>query len=195
MFKKRFFKKTIPILMAVIMSVTIFAGCGASRSGPEQAFRDITEAYLEGKTATVRALSADPCSALCESAFLYDDDNECYEAYDNRFKTELQQLEEEYGKKLKLKYKIINVTEYSQDEIDALNKCISEKWGKLYEGCAIQELQVLEIETTLKGRDGKNTETNEYSFYKMDDKWYVGGIFFLPDIDSMENAIEQYSKK
>lgn len=79
-------------------------------------------------------------------------------------------MKEEYGKKVKLSYKVTDKEKLDKDEVKDLQE--SFKW-RYDEKVKIKEAYVLELEMKIKGSEGKDEEDVEMTVIKIGSDWYL----------------------
>lgn len=83
-------------------------------------------------------------------------------------KQDLKELENEYGKNIKIKYKVKSKEKIDKDSLEILEKVVKSRYNKKVK---VRNGYTLEVETTLKGDKGSNTDTTKMYVYKIDGKW------------------------
>lgn len=85
----------------------------------------------------------------------------------------LKSYEKEYGKNIKISYKILDKEKLDEEDLEEME----EKIEKYYD----EEVKVkagydVTVKSTIKGKKDSETSTRTVSVYKIDGKWYLLGI-------------------
>lgn len=80
----------------------------------------------------------------------------------------LDNLEDEYGEKIKISYKITKKEKIKKDELSKVQEYIEKKYDEKVKVKAGYELKV---KATVKGKDDEDTDTKKMYVYKIDGKW------------------------
>lgn len=96
------------------------------------------------------------------------------------FKDFKEELEEEFGKDVSFDYKITEVEEYDEDDLDDVRTAL-----KLYgiPKKTVTEAYEVEIELTIEGDDDEDTDDTSLTVVKIDGDWYVLECIVRADID------------
>ena len=85
----------------------------------------------------------------------------------------LESLEEEYGKNIKISYKILDKEKIEKDDLED----VQEKIEKYYdEKVKVSAGYKVTVKSTVKGKEDSETDTDTMSVYKIDGKWYLLGL-------------------
>ncbi|HKL79710.1 MAG TPA: zinc ribbon domain-containing protein [Mobilitalea sp.] len=79
-------------------------------------------------------------------------------------------LENEFGKRIKMSYKVTDKDKLDKDDIESMEEDIEYSSDKKIN---IKEAYELEVEMTIKGSKGKETEDTEMTVIKIGSKWYL----------------------
>lgn len=80
----------------------------------------------------------------------------------------LDNLEDEYGEKIKVSYKITKKEKIKKDDLENVAKYIDEKYDEDVKVSAGYEVKV---KATIKGKDDEDTDSQKMYVYKIDGKW------------------------
>lgn len=85
----------------------------------------------------------------------------------------LESLEDEYGKNIKISYKILDKEKIDKDDLED----VQEKIEKYYdEEVKVSKGYKVTVKSTVKGKDDSESDTDTMSVYKIDGKWYLLGL-------------------
>lgn len=85
----------------------------------------------------------------------------------------LESLEEEYGKNIKISYKILDKEKIEKDDLED----VQEKIEKYYDAkVKVSAGYKVTVKSTVKGKEDSETDTDTMSVYKIDGKWYLLGL-------------------
>ena len=79
-----------------------------------------------------------------------------------------ENLEDEYGKNIKIKYEITKKEKIKKDELSKVQEYIEKKYDSKVKVSAGYEVKV---KATIKGKDDEDTDTQKMYVYKIDGKW------------------------
>ena len=85
----------------------------------------------------------------------------------------LKSLEKEYGKNIKISYKIIDTEKIKKDDLEKVKEKVSKYYDK---DVKISEGYKVTVKSTIKGKDDSETDTDDMKVYKIDGKWYILGL-------------------
>lgn len=80
----------------------------------------------------------------------------------------LDNLEDEYGEKIKISYKVTKKEKIKKDELSKIQDYIEKKYDEKVKVSAGYEVKV---KATIKGKDDEDTDTQKMYVYKIDGKW------------------------
>ena len=201
---KNLLKKIGILIMVALMSVSLIAcssgskgsgggggGGKSSKSTPEAALEAITKAYEDRDAEKAFELMYDPYFLEYMIEEGYDDKEEALEYYAERFEDEIEEAEDWFGKNLKYSIDVLDKTELDKDEVAAVNRYLYEEYGHIYDDKeVIEEICILEVETTFEGDKDSDEEEEEGVAYKIDGKWYIDNI----SIYIVEEALDEYGE-
>lgn len=91
-----------------------------------------------------------------------------YDYDDDDMEDMMDYLEDEYGEKIKISYKIKDKEKIKKDDLEDIQKYIEEIYDEEVKVKAGYEVKV---KATIKGKDGDESNTEEMYVYKIDGKW------------------------
>lgn len=80
----------------------------------------------------------------------------------------LDSLEDEYGEKIKISYKITKKDKIKKDDLKNVQKYIKQKYD---EEVKVSKGYELKVKATIKGKDDDDTDTQKMYVYKINGKW------------------------
>ncbi|MBQ7898055.1 MAG: hypothetical protein IJ323_06490 [Clostridia bacterium] len=96
---------------------------------------------------------------------------------EKEFEDQLQILEKEYGKNLKVEFVILDKEELDEYDLDDLKDALKESYG-ISEKSVSKAFEV-EVEATIKGDRDEDTDEQDMTIVKIDGKWYISTIFSM----------------
>ena len=187
---QKIIKIAIPIV-AVILVLIILAACGVFTHGSEKALKKLYKAMAKGDGKAIYNLTIDPIELekAIDSEYNDIDSKEDYiEEFKENAEEELDDLEDEFGNRLKTKVEIKKVTKYKKKEVKELGEYLEEHYD--YEAKDLQDIRVLKAKVTIKGSEDDDSDTDEYVVAKIKGKWYVGGVGDLYSKDRIESVLD-----
>lgn len=103
--------------------------------------------------------------------------DEIKEELEERFDGELEELEDYYGKNLKVKYKVLEKEVMDEDDLDDLKDNLKDTYG--IKKRSVQKALEVEVEATIKGRDDEDTMEQDMIIVKIDGDWYITTVFSM----------------
>lgn len=95
----------------------------------------------------------------------------------------LDSLEDEYGEKIKISYKITKSEKIKKDDLENIAKYIE----KIYkEDVKVTAGKEVKVKATIKGKDDEDTDTDKMYVYKIDGKWKL----FNVSPETAKNAVK-----
>ena len=187
-------KAIVPIvagIVAVVAVIVIVFSLGIFKHGSVKTIEKMTKATVKGDGKTMYELSVDPymLEFMLDNDYRdYDDEQDIIDEYNDRAEDVVDELEDEYGDRLKASIEVKKVTKYEKDEIETLAEYLSDQKIYDYPEDALQDVRVIKVRTTIKGSDDEDSETEEMVVCKIDGKWYVSSIFYSKD--QIENILD-----
>ena len=87
---------------------------------------------------------------------------------DEYMEDRVDELEDEYGEKLKVSYKITKKEKIKKDDLEDVKEYIEERYE---EDVKVSKGYELKVKATIKGKDDEDTESQKMYVYKIDGKW------------------------
>ena len=88
----------------------------------------------------------------------------------------VESLEDEFGKRLKVSYKITDKDKLDKDDIEELQDDVQYSYG---EKVKIKEAYELEVEMKIKGSEDNRKDTSDVTVIKVGSKWYLSDRSFM----------------
>lgn len=85
----------------------------------------------------------------------------------------LEDLEDEYGDKIKISYKILDKEKIDKEDLEDLQDKIEDYYD---EEVKVKKGYELSIKSTIKGKDDEESDTSTLEVYKIDGKWCILGL-------------------
>lgn len=167
-------KKVLAILMAVVLVVGIFAGCGKSGGGSHP----VNKTYTEAIDLTMKLLAGKPLNQTeakkmqAEKFFAYSVDfSEYYADVQRQCKINENTMIAAFGKDYAVSYEIISNKELSAEERYTATKHLnSEVW---FDAAALSEVRELELKVSFTGEDLNKEFDMGIQIMKIGDGWYI----------------------
>jgi hypothetical protein len=96
-------------------------------------------------------------------AYYSDDINDFMKEYMNTFK-------EQYGDNFVVTYKIVDKEKLDSSDVESLEEEIEYTYD---EKINIDEIYELDVELSIKGSDGEDSDTSTFTVFKVGSKWYI----------------------
>ncbi len=157
---------SVVALIALIVLVNIIKS--VSTPGYEKPIKSLTEGLEKYDFKKMISAYPDYISDDMEDYLDYFDDEE--EMFDEMFGS----LEDEYGKRIKISYKITDKDKMDRDEIEAIEEDIEYSYD---EEVNIKEGYTLEVKLTIKGSEDRDTDKTEIDVIRIGSKWYLANAF------------------
>ena len=113
--------------------------------------------------------------------------NEKYEVDDDDMEKMHDSLEDKYGEKIKISYKIVKKENIKKDDLKKVQEYIKKVYNEDVKVSAGKEVKV---KATIKGKDDSDTDTSKMYVYKIDGKWKL----FDVSPSSAKDYLKAYSK-
>lgn len=181
---------------AVLLTLIILLVAGVFKPGDKKAIEKYFNSIAKGDGKAEYEVSVNPYqleSMLSLSYYGYDTKNDVIDDYIEDAEDNLDDLEDEFGKNLKVKIEFRKVKKYTKKEIRAINEYIYDEYSSIYyDSNPIQDIRVYTISATISGTRDSDTDKDEMIVYKMKGKWYVNSIAGLYDTDDIEEVLDDY---
>lgn len=167
-------KKFAPVaVVALLVAVVVIIVAIASNAGYKGVVNKYMKSYINNNPDKfVKTLSA----TWFSEDFDEEEMEEFKEDFDDEVKDMYDELEEEYGKGVKVKYEILGSYDIDEERMESIEDVLDERdvdYGKEAKGKKVVLL------VTIKGDDKEITSSTEVTLVKEDGKWKVyRGLFF-----------------
>ena len=162
-------KKLIVPVVAIVAVLAIIIGLIASLGGGyKTALNNYYKKYLIGKATQSTIKNMYPKEYWEE---MDTDPEEAWESYEEYSEDMVEALEEEYGKNLRVTYKITDKDKLDKDDLKELREDLHESWGVKKK--AVKKAYELELDLTIKGRDDEETDEATVTVAKIGSRWYI----------------------
>lgn len=172
MLKNKSLLKVFAIFAVLLLSMYMLTGCEteSSKKDKEKSNDSVSSSYEEPIKNMIEGLSEANSSKFLKAfpSFISDYMKDIFT--DKYLETTLKTAEEEYGKNVKMTYKITDKTEIDSDELKEMEEAVKTNFDKEIK---ITKGYELGIEVTTKGDDEEDTETDEMNVYEIDGNWYI----------------------
>ena len=160
-------KKVLALLLSVLLLVSLLTACaGGGAKGTAVKFAKAMFDPKGGKTIIDLLPKAYVDAAIEEGTF--DDKNAMIDELNDALQEVADSAEEEYGK-YKVTVKADGVDEWDEDKVEEYNSTM-----ELFEiDVEAKEGADVDLEITIKGKDGENSQDITISAIKVDGKWCV----------------------
>lgn len=88
-------------------------------------------------------------------------------------------LEDDYGKNVKITYKVVKKKEIKKKDLNDLEESVEDRYD---EKVKVEKGYELKLKATVKGSEDKDTDTARINVYKIDGKWVIAGLESLSTI-------------
>lgn len=115
----------------------------------------------------------DAMDDMFEEEDVYEDEediDDIDDAFDYLAEEQHDSLVDEYGKNIRIKHKITDKEKLDKDELKDIEKSLKEMFD---EKCKVKKGYELEVEATIKGKDGKDTADEKITVIKLDGDWVM----------------------
>ncbi|MBP3502638.1 MAG: zinc ribbon domain-containing protein [Clostridia bacterium] len=92
---------------------------------------------------------------------------------------QLESFEDEYGKNIKITYKILDKEKIDKEDLEDLQENLEDKYEDSKKKCKVSAGYKLSVKMTIKGKDDKETDTSTINVYKIGGKWCLAGASSL----------------
>lgn len=162
--------KVVAIIAMLVMSMYMLTGCGNNDSKKDKDDNASQGTYEEPIKYLVEGLSEANSDKFLK-AFPNFVADQLGKYFDNDYLQEaLEKAEDEYGKNVKMSYKVTGKEDLSSDELEEMVEDIQNSYDKNVE---IKKGYAVDVEITTKGDDDEDTEEDTINVYEIDGKWYV----------------------
>ena len=163
-------KKMVIGIAAIVAVLAIIIGLfSVLGGGYRTALNNYYKKYLIGKATKTTIKNMYPKQYWEENDIDPDDMYENYEEYYKEYAVE--SLEDEYGKNLRVSYKITDKDKLDKDDLKELREELSESWGIKKKD--VKKAYELELDITIRGSEDKDTDEATVIVAKIGSKWYI----------------------
>lgn len=149
----------VAALLVIFLLAKLFGGLGTP--GYEKPIQYMCEGMEKGKFKTMMKAFPDYIADQFED--FYGDD------MDDMMDNMLDSLKDEYGKNVKISYKVVDKEKLDKDDIEELEDGVKYYYG---EKIKIKEAYELEVELKVKGSKGSDKDTSDIKVIKIGSSWY-----------------------
>lgn len=162
-------KLIIPIVAGVaVIALLIVLFSALFGGGYKTALNNYYKKYLIGKATQSTIKNMYPDEYWDENDIDPEDIWESYEEYSDDM---VDSLEDEYGKNLRVTYKITDKDKMDKDDLKDLASELHEEWGVKKK--SVKQAYELELEVTIKGSEDEETDDMDVVVVKIGSKWYI----------------------
>ncbi len=162
------FKSILALVIVLVLSMSLFTGCGAAYSGSVDNF---LEATYEGKVDKIERLAPDAYWDDLKDGLTGMTLAEVEDAYEKMYTKILEQLEDEIGEFKGISYEIINEAKIEEEKLNEIAEAISDRLDINKD--EIKRGYEIDIKYTLKGADDEMVEYDLLEVIKIGSDWYV----------------------
>lgn len=101
-----------------------------------------------------------------------DDD---YKIDDDDIEKLLENLEDEYGKNIKITYKVLDKEKIDKEDLEDLQEKLEDQYEDSKKKCKVTAGYKVTVKMTIKGKDDKDTDSTTINVYKIGGKWCIAG--------------------
>ncbi len=88
---------------------------------------------------------------------------------------QIEKLEDDYGKNVKVKYKVIEKEKMDEDDLDDIKDTLKDSYGIAKK--SVKKGLEVELEVTIKGKEDEDTQEIDLTLVKIGGNWYYTAIF------------------
>lgn len=98
-----------------------------------------------------------------------------YQDIDDMLEDLMDDMKDEYGKNVKITYKVTDKEKLDKDDLKDWKKTIKSRYNEKVD---VTKGYELEVEMKIKGKEDSDEEETDFTVLKIDGKWYLmGGLF------------------
>ena len=165
------------VLIILIIIIASVAG-----NGYKKAIDNYMDVLIYGKADKIEKLAPKEYWDYCEEN--YDTDiTDIIDQFEDSYEYLSDNLEEEYGKNVKVRYKITDKDDLSDKKLNTIRDNLKDEYGIAKK--SVTKAYKIDAEMTLKGSDDEDTEDMTLIIVKIGGSWYIcseSGDFFLDSI-------------
>lgn len=174
-------RKIISILAVLVLVLTVCTGCNSTKEKEkekedETTYEVVIKNYFNGMVEgdVEKYLSVYPEFMKMEDS-IDEDDMEYMK----------EMLEDEYGEKLKVSYKVAEEEKIEKEELEYVEKYIEARYD---EEVKVIDGYYVKVKATIKGEEDEETDTSEMYIYKIDGEWK----YFTISPDTAKTYVEEF---
>lgn len=152
-------KKIISALVALIMTVSVFAACGGSGSSTAT-----VKGTISSFGSALNAKSAKRLSRLMASDYLVKQHDMTMEEVEEMCEEIISDYTDEYGENCNVKLKVISEDYKKGDELEEIAEDLE---------LEIQSACEAEVEFSIKSKEREETDTDRVRLIKYQGRWYI----------------------
>ena len=171
----------VAVLVFVLLVSALFSG------GPEKAIDTYFDATVKGKYNKIEKLAPKDYWEYVEDEYDFDVDELIDNLKDNEVLEErLEELEDEYGKRIKTSIKYLDKIEADDDELDSIKDSLKERYDISKK--SVKKAYTIAYKATIKGSEEKESNFGTMTVVKVGSRWYVCSSSFY----AAEQFVSQY---
>ena len=167
---------------AAILIILIIIIASVAGNSYKKAIDNYMDVLVYGKANKIEKLAPKEYWDYCEEN--YDTDiNDVVDQFEDSYEYLSDSLEEEYGKNVKVRYKITEKDELSEKKLGTIRDNLKEEYGIAKK--SVTKAYEIEAEVTFKGSDDEDTKDMTLIVVKIGGSWYIcsePGDLFLDSI-------------
>ena len=176
--------KKLALVLASILIMLSLASCAGA--GYEAPIKNYFKAIQNENPEKMYNAIFDPFYAEYKLDEMDEDDtDELLDECKDAVKAAYDELEEEYGKNIKITYKVENVRKFTKSDVTYLGEYLEENYD--YEAKKVQDVAVLTVQSRVIGDEDNEADTADVVVIKVSGKWYYSQIF--SSLDGVKRAI------
>ena len=167
---------------AAVLIILIIIIASVAGNGYKKAIDNYMDVLIYGKADKIEKLAPKEYWDYCEEN--YDTDiTDIIDQFEDSYEYLSDHLEEEYGKNVKVRYKITDKDDLSDKKLNTIRDNLKDEYGIAKK--SVTKAYKIDAEMTLKGSDDEDTEDMTLIIVKIGGSWYIcseSGDFFLDSI-------------
>lgn len=167
---------------AAVLIILIIIIASVAGNSYKKAIDNYMDVLVYGKANKIEKLAPKEYWDYCEEE--YDIDiNDIIDQFEDSYEYLSDSLEEEYGKNVKVRYKITDKDELSEKKLGTIRNNLKDEYGIAKK--SVTKAYKIDAEVTFKGSDDEDTEDMTLIVVKIGSGWYIcseSGDLFLDSI-------------
>lgn len=176
--------KKLSLILAFVLVMLSLASCGSA--GYEAPVKNYFSAIQNENPEKMYKAVYDPFYieyALEERDLDEDETDELLDECKDMVKDAYERLEDNYGKNIKITYKLEDVRKFTKADVNYLGTYLEDEYD--YDAKKVQDVVVITATSRVIGEEDNEAETAEAVVIKVSGKWYYSQIFSgLSDVKS-----------